>query len=124
MGKPFATLSYYGRNNIEYYVRLNGEAAKLLKGLPYVKVGKTKDNKYIVIEPAQKYEGMTSRKVSYRGRKATDKAAYIFVSAWVGMSFFPTDWFDGRWTKVKKDRYGRVYVCIEDIVGNGKEGVK
>ena len=120
MGKPFATLSYYGRNNIEYYVRLNGEAARLLKGLPYVKVGKTRDNKYIVIEPSVHYEGQTSRKVSYRGRKPTDKAAYIFVSAWVNMSFFPTEWFSGTWHKVKKDRHGRIYVCLEETIEKGR----
>ena len=120
MAKPYATLNYYGRNAVEYYVRLNGEAAKLFKGLPYVKVGKTKDNKYIVLEPSPCYEGRTSRKVSYRGRKATDKAAYIFVSAWVGMSFFPAEWFSGTWHKVKKDRHGRIYVCLEETIEKGR----
>ena len=116
MAKPYATLNYYGRNAVEYYVRLKGEAAKLFKGLPYVKVGKTKDNKYIVLEPSPCYEGRTSRKVSYRGRKATDKAAYVFVTQWVSMSFFPDGWFNGDWRKVKKDRNGRVYVCLDEII--------
>jgi len=116
MAKPYATLSSYGHNAIEYYVRLNSEAAKLLKGLPYVKVGKTKDNKYIVLEPVPSYNGMTSRKVSYRGRKEDGKAAYIFVSAWVGMSFFPGEWFSGNWHKVKKDKHGRIYVCLEELI--------
>lgn len=116
MAKPYATLNYYGRNAIEYYIRLNGEAAKLLKGLPYVKVGKTTDGKYIVIEPCERHEGMTSRKVSYRGRRDTDKAAYIFVSAWVSMGFFPTAWFSGEWRKVKKDKHGRIYVCLEELI--------
>lgn len=116
MAKPYATLSFYGQKAVEYYVRLNGEAAKLLKGLPYVKVGKTKDNKYIVIEPSLQHEGATSRKVSYRGRKATDKAAYVFVTQWVSMSFFPTEWFSGEWRKVKKDRHGRIYVCLDELI--------
>ena len=116
MAKPYATLNFYGRNAIEYYIRLNGEAAKLLKGLPYVKVGKTKDGKYIVIEPIHRYDGMTSRKVSYRGRKETDKSGYIFVSAWVNMSFFPTEWFNGDWHKVKKDKHGRIYVCLDELI--------
>lgn len=120
MEKPFATLSYYGRNNIEYYVRLNGEAARLLKGFPYVKVGKTRDNKYIVIEPCEHHEGATSRKVSYRGRRDTDKAAYIFVTQWVNMSFFPKEWFSGEWRKVKKDRHGRIYVCLEETIEKGR----
>ena len=44
------------------------------------------------------------------------QAAYVFVTQWVSMSFFPDGWFNGDWRKVKKDRNGRVYVCLDEII--------
>lgn len=118
--KPYAVLGKYGRSLSEYYIRLNGTAAKLLKDMTVVRIAKTTDGKYIVLEPVDKVYGPTCRKVTFRGRRAENKSAFVFVSAWVSMTFFNSEWFSGDHYKVKKDKYGKIYVCLEDIIKEGE----
>ena len=120
MTKPYAVLGKYGQSLSEYYIRLNGTAAKLLKDKNVVKIAKTTDGKYIVLEPVDRVYGKTCRKVTFRGRREENMSAFVFVSAWVSMTFFDSDWFVGNHYKVKKDKYGKIYVCLDEITKEGE----
>ena len=111
--KPYASLCSYARSCGEYYIRLNNVAARLLGDKQWVRVGKTTDNKYIVITPVDNGEEMNMcRKVVTREKDRS--AAHIFVSAWVTNGFFDASWFGGKRYKIKKDRNGRIYICLNE----------
>ena len=120
MAKPYAVLSHYNTHSLECYIRLNGEAARLLNGKPLVSVKKTADNKYIVLTPVDMND-LTEmcRRVRLKGKR--EKSAYVFVTQWVNTSFFVIDWFCGAHYKVKKDRHGRIYICLNEVIDERKE---
>ena len=109
--KPYASLNNYGKR--EYYIRLNSTALSLLGEKQWVRIGKTTDNKYIVITPIDKGRMLDMcRKVTLKGMDRS--AGYIFVSAWVTNKFFDESWFGKARYKIKKDRNGSIYICLHE----------
>lgn len=116
ISKPYASLcrtqgvSSTGR----YYIRFSAACAPLFDGAERCYCLKTKDNKYIVIRPITKLgieRKPTQLKISRTGSGIT-----LSVTSRVREGFFSRLWFTGERYKVKKDREGRVFICLEDKV--------
>ena len=112
---PHAFLSFSnGKNNKTYYIKLNTMAMKTLKNPTMVSVMKTVDGNYIVLQPEDGDEIMPGMSLV----KKQGNAGFIYCSGAISSKFLKKEWFDRRKCKIKKDKHGRIYICLNERIGD------
>lgn len=99
-----------------YYLRLNSACAKAFNGATYVHIGKTVDGRFIVIEPILD-PGAKRTKNTSKVIVEPSGAIRLACTRFVSSRFFP-EYIFGKRYRVKKDKAGKIYICLQEEVGD------
>ena len=103
-----------GRDYDTYKIMFNSISAPALDGIEFVTIKRS--STHIVLEKMNAWDAENSKKAhSIYRRKG--KYPEICMQKLVNKEgFLSKDLFDGRRCKVKRDKSGRVYICLTEVV--------
>ena len=115
---PYATLAAYNNKTALYSVRFNEPVRKAFDGASFCLVRVTDDGKYIVFIP----QSALAEKTATNSQICADRTHGVRISLnkYVSSGLIKRSWFDKRY-KVKKDKRGYIYVCLQEEVKPGDD---
>ena len=99
-----------GGSNENYRIRFSRLASVLFDGVEWVKISKTMD--YIVLTPLQARE-----QYAFHVCRDPYNAAWISFVYLVRREGEVSKTLFGKRYKVKRDKKGRIYICLNEVVG-------
>ena len=104
------------QNYRQFWIRFNVVSGQLLHGFNYVYVRRTDSGKFMVITPITDVVAIDNR-YAVPIHWSQGKYPIIFMGRMMNSDgMFPRSVFDGRRCKVKKDKKGRIFICMEEVV--------
>jgi hypothetical protein len=108
------------KNKSGAVIRFNTTAAALLADCEWVTVRKTPSGSHIIVKPIRDPQWKVDL-IEYKNKVGRKEGKYpeIYVGSFVASGFLPEIIFGKRY-KVKKDKNGWIYICLQEPIEKGE----